>query len=166
MIAMETCNWARMAVCRPMNRLELERRRVCFSQLNFARTTRPSGLLFCNKNRCGALQCQHGEVAKSEKITGPIDMGAWEVNAFEEQVSGPQTTPETMKKLKIGIIGFGNFGQFLAERFRKQGHRVVAFSRSDYKDVACRMRVSFHTYVAHSMSLRLSLSQRHLLFNH
>eukprot|EP00959_Pyramimonas_sp_CCMP1952_P420026 8797614-Pyramimonas_sp.AAC.1 len=31
-----------------------------------------------------------------------------------------------------GIVGFGNFGQFIATRFIKQGHKVLAFSRSDY----------------------------------
>ena len=30
--------------------------------------------------------------------------------------------------LKIGIVGFGNFGQFLAKTLIKQGHRVLAHS--------------------------------------
>lgn len=34
--------------------------------------------------------------------------------------------------LKIGIIGLGAFGQFLAEAFQRQGHSVLATSRSDY----------------------------------
>lgn len=46
-------------------------------------------------------------------------------------------------KLKIGIVGFGNFGQFLAERIRKQGHTVIAYSRGDYVDVARKMHVSY-----------------------
>jgi hypothetical protein len=46
-------------------------------------------------------------------------------------------------KLKIGIVGFGNFGQFLAERIRKQGHTVIAYSRGDYVDVARKMNVSY-----------------------
>lgn len=28
------------------------------------------------------------------------------------------------KILKIGIVGFGNFGQFLAKRIVRQGHQV------------------------------------------
>jgi len=36
----------------------------------------------------------------------------------------------------IAIIGFGNFGQFLAKTFVKQGHRVIGQSRSDYESVA------------------------------
>ena len=30
--------------------------------------------------------------------------------------------------LKIGIVGFGNFGQFLVKTLIKQGHRVLAHS--------------------------------------
>jgi predicted dinucleotide-binding enzyme len=29
-------------------------------------------------------------------------------------------------------VGFGNFGQFIASRFVKQGHDVLGFSRGDY----------------------------------
>ncbi|XP_008793955.2 arogenate dehydrogenase 2, chloroplastic-like [Phoenix dactylifera] len=46
-------------------------------------------------------------------------------------------------KLKIGIIGFGNFGQFLARTFAHQGHALLAHSRSDYSDVARSLGVSF-----------------------
>ncbi|XP_042055365.1 arogenate dehydrogenase 2, chloroplastic-like [Salvia splendens] len=35
-------------------------------------------------------------------------------------------------RLKIAIIGFGNFGQFLAKAFVRQGHIVYAHSRSNY----------------------------------
>lgn len=45
--------------------------------------------------------------------------------------------------LKIAIIGFGNFGQFLAKTFVRQGHTVLAHSRSDYFDVARKLGVSF-----------------------
>ncbi|XP_059637868.1 arogenate dehydrogenase 2, chloroplastic [Cornus florida] len=46
-------------------------------------------------------------------------------------------------KLKIGIIGFGNFGQFLAKTIVRQGHTVLAHSRSDYSDIASKLGVSF-----------------------
>ncbi|XP_034696075.1 arogenate dehydrogenase 2, chloroplastic-like [Vitis riparia] len=45
--------------------------------------------------------------------------------------------------LKIAIIGFGNFGQFLAKTFVKQGHTVLAHSRSNYVDIARKLGVSF-----------------------
>ncbi|KAK9268753.1 hypothetical protein L1049_000514 [Liquidambar formosana] len=45
--------------------------------------------------------------------------------------------------LKIAIVGFGNFGQFLAETLVRQGHRVLAYSRSNYTEVAQKLGVSF-----------------------
>lgn len=46
-------------------------------------------------------------------------------------------------KLKIGLVGFGNYGQFLAETMVKQGHTVLAHSRSDYSQVGHKMKVQF-----------------------
>jgi exosome complex component RRP43 len=36
------------------------------------------------------------------------------------------------RTLKIGILGFGTFGQFLSKTFVRQGHQVYVHSRSDY----------------------------------
>lgn len=47
-------------------------------------------------------------------------------------------------KLKIGIIGFGNFGQFLSKHFVDQGHTVIATSRGNYSDIAKDLRVRFY----------------------
>jgi len=46
-------------------------------------------------------------------------------------------------KLKIAIVGFGNFGQFLAKTFVNQGHSVLAYSRTDYSAVAQKLGVSY-----------------------
>ncbi|KAI4335650.1 hypothetical protein L6164_014281 [Bauhinia variegata] len=46
-------------------------------------------------------------------------------------------------KLKIAIIGFGNFGQFLAKAIVRQGHKVLAYSRTDYSEVAQQLGVSY-----------------------
>lgn len=46
-------------------------------------------------------------------------------------------------KLKIAIVGFGNFGQFLAKTIALHGHEVLAYSRSDYSDVAQKLGVSY-----------------------
>ncbi|GLJ27744.1 hypothetical protein SUGI_0544560 [Cryptomeria japonica] len=51
---------------------------------------------------------------------------------------------ENNSKLKIGIVGFGNFGQFLAKTIVGQGHTVLAHSRRDYSEVAQKMGVSFY----------------------
>ncbi|PRQ50008.1 putative arogenate dehydrogenase (NADP(+)) [Rosa chinensis] len=46
-------------------------------------------------------------------------------------------------RLKIAIVGFGNFGQFLAKTIIRQGHIVLAYSRSDYYDVAQKLGVTY-----------------------
>ncbi|CAN4103579.1 unnamed protein product [Withania somnifera] len=46
-------------------------------------------------------------------------------------------------RLKIAIVGFGNFGQFLAKAFVRQGHVVFAHSRTDYSQIANSLGVSF-----------------------
>ncbi|KAG5594057.1 hypothetical protein H5410_035289 [Solanum commersonii] len=46
-------------------------------------------------------------------------------------------------RLKIGIVGFGNFGQFLAKSFVTKGHVVLAHSRTDYSQIANSLGVSF-----------------------
>ncbi|KAL0401134.1 UNVERIFIED_CONTAM: Arogenate dehydrogenase 1, chloroplastic [Sesamum latifolium] len=45
--------------------------------------------------------------------------------------------------LKIGIIGFGPFAQFLVKTMIKQGHSITATSRSDYNDLCNQLGVSF-----------------------
>lgn len=50
---------------------------------------------------------------------------------------------ENRKLLSIGIIGFGNFGQFLAKHFVAQGHNVIATSRGDYTKAARDLGVIF-----------------------
>ncbi len=47
------------------------------------------------------------------------------------------------KRLKIGIVGFGTFGQFLAKRFLARGHKVLATSRTSYEQEARQMGVEF-----------------------
>nr|CAD1843245.1 unnamed protein product [Ananas comosus var. bracteatus] len=45
--------------------------------------------------------------------------------------------------LKIAIIGFGNFGQFIANGIKRQGHIVMATSRSDYSEYCERHGIQF-----------------------
>ncbi|PIN00970.1 Arogenate dehydrogenase (NADP(+)) [Handroanthus impetiginosus] len=48
-----------------------------------------------------------------------------------------------MSSLKIGIIGFGPFAQFLVKPIIKQGHSIRATSRSDYTDLCTHLGISF-----------------------
>ncbi|KVI01326.1 arogenate dehydrogenase 2, chloroplastic-like [Cynara cardunculus var. scolymus] len=49
------------------------------------------------------------------------------------------------KPLKIAVVGFGNFGQFLAKSLARQGHTVLAHSRTDYSAVAAELGVYFYS---------------------
>ncbi|KAK9132083.1 hypothetical protein Scep_011611 [Stephania cephalantha] len=51
------------------------------------------------------------------------------------------------RPLKIAIVGFGNFGQFIAKAIRRQGHHVLATSRSDYSDYCDRHGIRFYRNV-------------------
>ncbi|TVU07639.1 hypothetical protein EJB05_41003, partial [Eragrostis curvula] len=46
-------------------------------------------------------------------------------------------------RLRIAIVGFGNYGQFLARTFVAQGHTVLAHSRSDYSSAAASIGATF-----------------------
>ncbi|KAF2301412.1 hypothetical protein GH714_023909 [Hevea brasiliensis] len=49
------------------------------------------------------------------------------------------------QSLKIAIIGFGNFGQFLAKTLSRQGHTLLTYSRTNYSDVAKKLGVTFYS---------------------
>ncbi|XP_028093574.1 arogenate dehydrogenase 1, chloroplastic-like isoform X1 [Camellia sinensis] len=48
------------------------------------------------------------------------------------------------RTLKIGIIGFGTFGQFLSKTMIKQGHSITATSRSDHSQLCHDLGISFY----------------------
>ncbi|KAJ7951929.1 arogenate dehydrogenase [Quillaja saponaria] len=54
-----------------------------------------------------------------------------------------QSQSQKSNSLKIAIIGFGNFGQFLAKTFVNQGHTVLASSRFNHSETAQKIGVSF-----------------------
>lgn len=53
------------------------------------------------------------------------------------------TRPPPPPPQVIGIVGFGNFGQFLAATFVKQGHKVIGMSRGDYSAAATELGASY-----------------------
>ncbi|XP_051199162.1 arogenate dehydrogenase 2, chloroplastic-like [Lolium perenne] len=63
----------------------------------------------------------------------PIDAG-----------SGADEGPDDQHpRLKIAIVGFGNFGQFLARTFARQGHTLLAHSRTDHSAAAAALGATF-----------------------
>ncbi|XP_058103364.1 arogenate dehydrogenase 2, chloroplastic-like [Magnolia sinica] len=53
-------------------------------------------------------------------------------NHVDQSIESSSTAHES--PLTIGIVGFGNFGQFIVKVLKRQGHNVLATSRSDYSD--------------------------------
>jgi len=50
--------------------------------------------------------------------------------------------------LKIAIVGFGNFGQFLAKQMRAHGHSLAAWSRSRHDEQASKLDVTLYASIA------------------
>lgn len=59
----------------------------------------------------------------------------------------PTSRKQQESPLKIGIIGLGPFGQFLANAFQRQGHRVLGTSRSDYSEYCKEHGIEFYQHV-------------------
>lgn len=58
-------------------------------------------------------------------------------------VPAPAEGDEEEAPLRVGIVGFGNFGQFIAQGIQRQGHTVMATSRTDYSAYCRRHGVQF-----------------------
>lgn len=101
----------------------------------------------------------HGQGASGCSVWGRGWKSAVEVSAIDAAQSFDYESKklqelEKRNKLKVGIVGFGNFGQFLAERIIKQGHRVLAYSRTDYSEKAKKLGAAFFRSDCHC-TLRL-----------
>nr|QFR35744.1 arogenate dehydrogenase [Jansenella griffithiana] len=64
--------------------------------------------------------------------------------AVPSHEGGPPPAPAP---LRVGIVGFGNFGQFIAGGVQRQGHAVLAASRSDYSAYCARHGIRFFSSV-------------------
>ena len=61
-----------------------------------------------------------------------------------QSTGGELVTPGSRSMpLKVAILGFGTFGQFLAKRWLQRGHSVLAYSRSDYREIAEAMGAQY-----------------------
>lgn len=65
-----------------------------------------------------------------------------ELSALLADVRREKLSAIRSRPLTIGVVGFGRFGQFIAQTFSKYG-RVVVTSRSDYSEIARGMGVKY-----------------------
>ncbi|OMO61685.1 Prephenate dehydrogenase [Corchorus olitorius] len=84
-----------------------------------------------------SYQNGHALASSSYALRSQVAMPPYE---FKGKIS---ESVDDSSKLKIAVVGFGNFGQFLAKTIARQGHTVLAYSRTDYRDVAQKLGVSF-----------------------
>ncbi|CAI9782428.1 unnamed protein product [Fraxinus pennsylvanica] len=95
-------------------------------QLSFSHPSQTS------QSHCYPHSRQQGLRIRAIDAAQPYDYEAHLVNRFAQST-----------KLKIAVIGFGNFGQFLAKAFIRQGHTVFAHSRSNYASIAQSLGAAF-----------------------
>ncbi|OVA04048.1 Prephenate dehydrogenase [Macleaya cordata] len=65
------------------------------------------------------------------------------LKSSQPSISPEKITSQEDEPLRIGIVGFGNFGQFIAKAIKRQGHSVVATSRSDYSEYCQQNGIEF-----------------------
>ncbi|CAN6177911.1 unnamed protein product [Urochloa humidicola] len=58
-------------------------------------------------------------------------------------VPSPTLAAPAATALRVGIVGFGNFGQFIAGGIQRQGHAVLAASISDYSAYCAERGIRF-----------------------
>ena len=68
-----------------------------------------------------------------------VDAARTELARAQRRLAAAESSLQHARRLTIHIVGFGTFGQFLAATFVKEGHVVVASSRSDYTELAAQL---------------------------
>ncbi|MQL99791.1 hypothetical protein Taro_032523 [Colocasia esculenta] len=63
--------------------------------------------------------------------------------AIASAMAASSSSSSRPRPLRIGIVGFGCFAQFLSGAMLRQGHSVTATSRSDYSLLCSQMGIAF-----------------------
>ena len=97
-----------------------------------------------------APKCQNAlrhleELTRFVKVLGTYPVEGVQLAPMSDKPSAsPAVTHiQPSSPLRVGIIGFGTFGQFLAGRWRRRGHAIFAQSRSDYSAIADKLGVTY-----------------------
>ncbi|XP_034223937.1 arogenate dehydrogenase 2, chloroplastic isoform X2 [Prunus dulcis] len=98
--------------------------------------------LFGNAEKARTLQEDYAKQAQNGAALVSSSKALRSPKIVRSDVQKAQISDDN-SRLKIAIVGFGNFGQFLAKTIIRQGHTVLAFSRTDYSDVAQKLGVSY-----------------------
>nr|DAD24857.1 TPA_asm: hypothetical protein HUJ06_026321 [Nelumbo nucifera] len=82
-------------------------------------------------------------ILRTLPLTRPHVLNHAHSSSSQPSVAPSETTSTPEDPLRIGIVGFGNFGQFIAKRLKRQGHIVLATSRSDYSEYCAESGIEF-----------------------
>jgi len=84
-----------------------------------------------------------GSYPESREMAAVVSAG--ETKESHENAQEKKKNNNKKGALRILVVGFGVFGQFLAKTYVRQGHVVFACSRSDYTSLAGTMGVNYFT---------------------
>lgn len=123
------------------------------SSLRFAQPTLANGILKTKTNNTFFTKTVFPSTPFNTKIMASnarVNTKLTYVNGTTEIspcncINGDAKT-ESAAPLKVGIIGFGNFGQFIAKGIKRQGHSVLATSRTDYSEYCKQNEMQFFRY--------------------
>ncbi|MCL7027033.1 hypothetical protein MKW94_026456 [Papaver nudicaule] len=130
----------------------------CNSQTHIANTT---NLLFHTPNNVGTTSCSSSSFSSlnysSSSSSSKLTLKRSTRNSYITSNHNPSSaassiiSPEKIsfddKPLRIGIVGFGNFGQFIGKALIRQGHSVLATSRSDYSEYCQQNGIEFYNNI-------------------
>ena len=85
-----------------------------------------------------------GRFPTSDYLSKQIASANASLSAPKAKLSAPLAADADTRSIRIGVYGFGPFGQFLARQFARRGHDIVAHSRSDYTREAAALEGNVH----------------------
>jgi len=81
--------------------------------------------------------------AKASASPSTVEQHVQAVPSHSGDSSPASSAAAVPAPLRVGIVGFGNFGQFIAGGVQRQGHTVLAASRSDYSTYCAQHGIGF-----------------------
>ncbi|XP_008793015.2 arogenate dehydrogenase 2, chloroplastic-like [Phoenix dactylifera] len=118
---------------------------ISISNTNLSKITRPdlSAIRMTATSTKVILPSQ--SISRSSNLRLPSSSSPLRCTSILDHVRMAPEPPNKPREdpLRIAIIGFGNFGQFIARGLARQGHNVLATSRTDYSQYCNRHGIQF-----------------------
>jgi arogenate dehydrogenase (NADP+) len=92
------------------------------------------------ERQASSTECWHDDV---EAANAELRAAEAELERAKQRILAAERAVGVARRLKILIVGFGNFGQFMAKTFIRLGHHVIGQSRGDYAAEAAAIGASY-----------------------